>query len=52
MLVNEISLLKTFLVVLVKTECMMASKVVAVWIKICFQLVSLIRLNYAAAYGC
>ena len=44
MSVNEMCLFKTFLVVLVKTECMMASKVVAIWIKTCF--VSLIRLNY------
>ena len=42
--VNEMSLLKTFLVVLVKAECVMVSKVVVIWIKICFQLVSVIKL--------
>ena len=50
--VNEMSLSKTFLVVLVKTECMMTSKVVAIQIKIYFQLVSLIGLSCPAAYCC
>ena len=35
--VNEMSLLNIFLVLLIKTGCMMASKVGVSWIKICFQ---------------
>ena len=37
--VNEMSLFSNFLVLLVKNDCIIASKVGATWIKICFQLV-------------
>ena len=49
MTVNEMSLFKIFLVILVKTECMIISKMGATWIKICFQLV---ECNKAQLPGC
>ena len=47
--VNEISLFNIFLVLLVKTEYMMVSKMGATWIKICFQFV---ECNKAQLPGC
>ena len=34
--VNEMSLFNMFLILLVKTDCMMVSKMGATWIKICY----------------